>query len=72
MAMPKREAALLMLEDQQKGHTRRITLGADKAYDSRDFMAVARKLKVTAYITKNYNGRRSNLDGGQPIGRLPS
>ena len=30
----KREAALLMLEDKQKGRMRRITLGADKAFDT--------------------------------------
>ncbi len=57
-----REAALLMLEDKQKGRLRRITLGADKAFDSRDFVQAARKLKVTVHVTKNEKGRRSNLD----------
>jgi hypothetical protein len=36
-----REAALLMLETQRKGRRRRITLGADKAYDSKDFVDAA-------------------------------
>jgi hypothetical protein len=57
-----REAALLMLEDQRKGRTRRITLGADKAFDTKDFVKAARKLKVTVHVTKNDKKRRSNLD----------
>jgi transposase len=57
-----REAALLMLEQKQKGRKRRITVGADKAYDSKDFVQAARKLNVTVHVTKNEKGRRSNLD----------
>ena len=57
-----REAALLMLAAQQQGSQRRITVGADKAYDSKDFVAAARALNVTPHITKNENGRHSNLD----------
>jgi len=58
-----REAALLMLADQQKGHSRRITVGADKAYDSADFVAAARKLNVTPHVSRNDKGRCSNMDG---------
>jgi len=43
--------------------SRRITVGADKAYDTKDFIAGARELNVTAHVQKNENGRRSNLDG---------
>ena len=57
-----REAALLMLEEKQKGNKGRITVGADKAYDSKDFITAARALNVTAHVTKNENGRGSNLD----------
>ena len=61
-----REAALRMLADQQKGRAgrvpRRITVGADKAYDARDFVAAARALKVTPHIARNDKGRRSNMD----------
>jgi transposase len=57
-----REAALLMLEDQRKGRKRRITLGADKAFDARDFVQAGRKLNVTVHVTKNDKKRRSNLD----------
>ena len=57
-----REAALLLLGEQRKGRKRRITLGADKAYDSKDFVEAARKLNVTLHVTKNDHKRRSNLD----------
>ena len=57
-----REAALLMLQEKQKGRRRRITVGADKAYDTKDFIAATRALNVTAHVTKNQKGRRSNLD----------
>ena len=54
-----REAALRMLAEKQRDRSRRITVGADKAYDAKDFVAAARKLKVTPHIAKNNNGRRS-------------
>ena len=57
-----RDAALLMLADKQQGRARRITVGADKAYDSEDFVRTVRELKVTPHITKNDNNRSSNLD----------
>ncbi|HEY3707017.1 MAG TPA: IS5 family transposase [Terracidiphilus sp.] len=57
-----REAALLMLQDKRKGRRRRITVGADKAYDTKDFIAATRALNVTAHVTRNQKGRRSNLD----------
>jgi transposase/IS5 family transposase len=57
-----REAALTMLEDKQQGRSERITLGADKAYDTKDFVKAARKMKVTVHVTKNDKRRRSNLD----------
>jgi IS5 family transposase len=57
-----REAALRMLQDKRKGRKRRITVGADKAYDTKDLIAATRALNVTAHVTKNEKGRRSNLD----------
>jgi hypothetical protein len=57
-----REAALLMLEKKQKDRSRRITLGADKAFDAKDFVDAARTMNVTVRVTKNDMGRRSNLD----------
>jgi transposase len=57
-----REAALLLLETQRKQSKRRLTLGADKAYDTKDFVAAARTLNVTVHVTKNDKNRRSTLD----------
>jgi hypothetical protein len=50
-----------MLQEKQKGNTQRITVGADKAYDTKDLVTAARALNVTAHVTKNEKGRRSNL-----------
>jgi IS5 family transposase len=57
-----RDAALLMLAEKQKGRSRRITVGADKAYDSEDFVRTVQELNVTPHVAKNDNGRSSNLD----------
>jgi hypothetical protein len=53
-----------MLHDRvkRKGWRRR-TVGADKAYDTHDFIEVARALGVTPHVTQNSNRRRSNIDG---------
>jgi hypothetical protein len=42
--------------------SRRITLGADKAFDTKDFVRAARQMKVTVRATRNDKKRRSNLD----------
>jgi hypothetical protein len=47
------DAALLMLHEKQKNRSRRIIVGADKAYDTKDFVATARELNVTPHVTKN-------------------
>jgi transposase len=60
--MAERDAALLMLNEKQKHRCRRITVGADKAFDSEDFVRTARELNVTPHVTSNDNGRSSNLD----------
>ena len=57
-----RDAALLMLSQRQKRRSQRITVGADKAYDTGDFVATAREWNVTAHAQKNDKGRRSCLD----------
>ena len=57
-----RDAALLMLAAKQHRHSRRITVGADKAYDSKDFVRTARELNVTPHVTRNDKTRSSNLD----------
>ena len=49
-----RDAALLMLAEKQHGRSRRITVGADKAYDTNDFVRTARELKRgTPHVIKN-------------------
>lgn len=58
-----RDAALLMADDLQKGRSRRVTMGADKAYDARDFVSTIRELGVTPHVSQNTSNRRSAIDG---------
>src|SRR6478735_5894135 len=46
-----RDAALVMLEQIPGEH--RVTLGADKGYDTKDFVAECRNLKVTPHVAQN-------------------
>src|SRR3974390_2513933 len=57
-----RDAALLMLTAKQQDRARRITVGADKAYDTEDFVRTVRELNVTPNITRKHKNRSSNLD----------
>ena len=50
-----REAAVAMVEEMAGG--RRMTLGADRAYDTADFVAGMRRLGVTPHVSQNSNGR---------------
>jgi transposase len=56
-----REAATTMLGELPDGG--RITLGADKNYDTKAFVADMRRLGVTPHVTQNAKGRRSAIDG---------
>ncbi len=56
-----REAAHKMLRRTRRGQ-RRLTVGGDKNYDTRDFVAGCRELKVTPHVAQNQNGRRSAID----------
>ena len=56
-----REAALQMAS-RLPGDRRRVTLGADKAYDTREFVAGLREWSVTPHVAQNNNGRRSRVD----------
>ena len=40
-----------------------VTLGADKGYDSADFVKALRDRAVTPHVAQNTNGRRSAIDG---------
>lgn len=58
-----RRMALEMLDNSLPGE-RRITLGADKGYDSHDFIEDCRERNVTPHIAQNITTRRgSNIDG---------
>jgi len=41
----------------------RVTLGADKGYDARDFVEGLRELEVTPHVAQNTSRRRSRIDG---------
>jgi transposase len=56
-----REAALEMAS-RLPGDRRRVTLGADKAYDTREFVAGLREWSVTPHVAQNNRGRRSRID----------
>ena len=55
-----REAALEMLGNLPDRS--RITLGADKAYDTADFVEQARAMNVTPHVAQNDKNRRSAID----------
>jgi len=42
---------------------RRITVAADKGFDTQDFVAEMREINVTPHVAQNDNGRRSAIDG---------
>ena len=58
-----REAALRMLDRLKRKGKGRVTLGADKGYDTREFVSELRQRKVTPHVAQNQSGRRSAIDG---------
>ena len=42
---------------------KRITLGADRGYDTREFVEELRGMDVTPHVAQNESGRRSAIDG---------
>lgn len=56
-----REAALQMIDRHERRH--RITLGADKGYDTQDFIADCRARDVTPHVAQHTVHRRSRIDG---------
>jgi transposase len=57
-----RDAALVMIEAIPGDH--QVTVGADKNYDTRDFVAEARNLHATPHVSQNIHARRrSAIDG---------
>ena len=55
-----REAALQMIDRHERRH--RITLGADKGYDTQDFIAGCRAREVTPHVAQHTTNRRSRID----------
>jgi transposase len=55
-----REAAVAMVA--RRPRTRRVTVGADKAYDIRDFVGALRGLEITPHVAQNTTGRSSAID----------
>src|SRR5437867_12549190 len=69
-----RAAALEMLG--HRATAGRITVGADKGYDTRDFVEALRLLQVTPHVAQNTSNRASAIDarttrhaGYEEIGR---
>ncbi|HAF10610.1 MAG TPA: IS5 family transposase [Chloroflexi bacterium] len=56
-----REAALSLITKLPRAA--HVTLGADKAYDTADFVARARAAGVTPHVSQNTTNRRSAIDG---------
>ena len=56
-----RAAAIAMIERHSPGSERRLTLGADKGYDSADFIADLRRARVTPHVAQK--ARHSAIDG---------
>jgi len=56
-----REAAVQMVSELPGRN--RVTVGADKGYDSRNFVDVLRELRVTPHIAQRTKRRRSAIDG---------
>lgn len=56
-----REAATSMLESVLGNHA--VTLGADKGYDTQDFVDSCRSLSVTPHVAQNTSNRSSRIDG---------
>lgn len=56
-----RDAALVMIEKIPGDQP--VTVGADKAYDTKDFVAESRHMNVTPHVAQNNKGRKSAIDG---------
>jgi hypothetical protein len=56
------DAGLLLVADLMKSRKRRITLGADKAYHTQDFVATVRELGATPHVAQNNTNLRSAVD----------
>ena len=60
-ALRERSSDLVMMEAIPGDQS--VTVGADKAYDTQEFVAEARNLKVTPHVAQNNKRRTSAIDG---------
>jgi transposase len=56
-----RNAALIMIEKIPGDH--QVTVGGDKLYDTKDFVAETRNMNATPHVAQNNKGRKSAIDG---------
>ena len=54
--MAERDAGLLMLHELTRNTNKKITAGADRGYDTRDFVSTARELGVTPHVARRKHG----------------
>lgn len=64
-----REAALKMLHRLRRNR-RRGTVGADKGYDTKDFVAGCRELNVTPHVAQNIHSRRRSAIDDRTVTHL--
>jgi len=64
-----REAGLKMLHRQRRGKRRR-TVGADKGYDSKEFVRGCRNLEVTPHVAQNINPQHQSAIDGRTVTHL--
>ena len=57
-----RESAIKMIKAIQRRRKKRVTLGADKSYDTRDFVYELREQNVTPHVAQNTTNRSSAID----------
>jgi Transposase DDE domain len=63
-----RDAAKTMVEKLRKRHrTRRLTLGADKGYDTQYFVGSMRDLNVTPHVAQNITKHRGSRIGARTV-----
>lgn len=56
-----RDAGIAMVE--RLPGSKRISLGADKLYDTKEFVAALRAMEVTLHVAQNTTNRKSAIDG---------
>jgi transposase len=55
-------AAAIAMAEEIPGGSKRVTLGADRAYDTADFVEQMKEFRVTPHVAQNDSNRRSAID----------